>query len=188
AAADTLGEQAQRLSGVVHEHQDEPADGGVEHRSRIEGPGVCLAERDVGDALRGAPLLGDTDGIAVEIYPGDRTVGADEGADQEADVAGPAANVKNMHARADSGATQHPFGQRLEYLGLFDQSFILGTAAAKGIIGVLHVCGSLTSVTRSPAHSLSRLCPAPAPARRPERQAAGPARCAPGRPAVPAPR
>jgi len=96
--------------------------------------------------LRAAPLLGYTDGIAVEIHPGDRTAGADEGADQEADVAGSAADVKNMHARADSGAAQHPFGQRPEYLGLFDQPFILGTVAAKGII-VLHVCGSLTGVT-----------------------------------------
>lgn len=96
--------------------------------------------------MRGAPLLGEGDGAAVDIDPGDRTLGADEGADQEADVAGPAADVENVHARTDPGAAQHAFGQRPEYLGLVDQPFIFAAVAAKGIVGVLHVPGPLPSV------------------------------------------
>jgi hypothetical protein len=131
----------------VHEHQDEPPDGGVEQPSRIEVPGVCLAERDVGDCLRGAPLLGDNDGLAVNIHSGDRTLRADEGADQEADVAGPAPDVKNVHARADPSAAQHPLGQRPEDLSLLDQSLIFATAAAKDIAGVFHGPWSPPGVT-----------------------------------------
>src|SRR6266851_555063 len=128
--------------------------------------GVYLAERDVGDSLRYAPLLGQNDGVAVEVYHGNRTLGTDEGAQQEADVAGPAANVEYVHASTDPGPAQHPFGQRPEYLGLLDQPFILGAAAAKSIVGVLHCPRSPNGrhlITGSPASrltSLSRARPA----------------------------
>ena len=57
-------------------------------------------------------------------------LGTDDGADQEADVSGPAADVENVHARTDPSAAHHAFGQRPEYLGLVDQPFIFAAAAA----------------------------------------------------------
>jgi hypothetical protein len=82
--------------------------------------------------------------------------GADKGADQETDVADPAADVENAHARTDSGAAQHPFGQRPEDLGLFDQPLIFGLAAAKGTIGVRHVVASLTGARPGGWHGRRR--------------------------------
>ena len=135
--AHLLRDEPQGSGRVAHVHEHEPSDRGIKESPAIDRTSI-RARNDVGDPQRGAPVVRQADCIAVEIDADHRALGADELAHQKADVTRPAADVEHMHASADAGRAQQPFGERPEQVGLLDQSVVFGVRPAQRVVGIVH--------------------------------------------------
>src|SRR5262245_61536686 len=109
---DAVSDGQQGSGRILHEHEYEPSDSGVEEALGMNRAGVALAEHDVDGPPRAAAFVGQANCVGVEIYADDGAVGAHEVAHEEAHVTHTAADVEHVHASADSGGPEQAFRKR----------------------------------------------------------------------------
>ena len=122
ARNDVRRQMPQGFCGVGEVEHDEPADQRVEFLALSDLRKLRLAELNIGDLRRRRALARAPQALPVPVDSDNRSRRPDEPRGKQRDVAHPAADVENAHARTQARPLEHLRGQFIEEGALTFQS------------------------------------------------------------------